>query len=50
MDTNCRDCTLLAAGAPAATSGGPACHRLIDKGLSVLGAAAPKHRGAQSQS
>lgn len=23
--------------------GGPACHRLIDKGLSVLGAAGPKH-------
>ncbi|CAB1442344.1 unnamed protein product [Pleuronectes platessa] len=24
-------------------AGGPACHRLIDKGLSVLGAAGPKH-------
>ena len=42
MDTNCWDCTLLLSKEPGAI-GGPACQRLIDKGLSVFGAAGPKH-------
>ncbi|KAK1804256.1 hypothetical protein P4O66_020292 [Electrophorus voltai] len=35
MDTNCRDCTLLVSAVPRAIRG-PACQRLIDKGLSVF--------------